>query len=106
VGPDRHRRNLHEKVRAMGKVAPLFTRIDLPTNPWKWPIEGADATAYRVAEPTADTESKMTASTPGTAAATFDAEIFGGRTLFSRSLEADSALAILPYATAKLVRRS
>jgi hypothetical protein len=45
----------------------------------------------------------MTASTPGTVAATFDAEIFGGRTLFSRSLEADSALAILPFATKKLV---
>ena len=45
----------------------------------------------------------MTASTPGTAAATFDAEILGGRTLFSRSLEADSALAILPFAQRKLV---
>jgi hypothetical protein len=57
--------NLHEKTRAMGKVAPLFTRIDIPTNPWKWPLEGADATAYRVAEPTGDTATKVTASTPG-----------------------------------------
>lgn len=96
--------NLHEKVRASGKIAPLFSRIDLPTNPWKWPVEGADATAYRVAEPTGDTESKMTASTPGTVAATFDAEIFGARALFSRSLEADSALAILPYVRRKLVQ--
>ena len=94
---------LHEKVRAAGKVAALFPRIDLPTNPWKWPLEGADATAYRVAEPTSDTASKVTASTPGSGAATFDAEIFGGRVLFSRSLEADSALAILPYAQRKLV---
>lgn len=96
--------DMHEKVRAAGKVAPLFARIDLPTNPWKWPLEGADATAYRVAEPTGDTESKPTASTPGTGAATFDAEIFGGRTLFSRSIEADSALAILPFVRNKLVR--
>lgn len=95
--------DLHQKVRALGKVAPLFGRIDLPTNPWKWPIEGADATAYRVAEPTSDTATKVTASTPGTAAATYDAEIFGARSLFSRSLEADSALAILPYAQRKLV---
>lgn len=94
--------NLHEKVRAMGKVAPLFARVNIPTNPWKWPIEAGDATAYRVAEPTSDTESKPTASTPGTAAATFDAEIFGARALFSRSLEADSALAILPFVTRKL----
>lgn len=96
--------NLHEKTRAMGKIAPLFTRIDIPTNPWKWPLEGADATAYRVAEPTGDTESKMTASTPGTVAATFDAEIFGGRVLFSRSLEADSALAVLPFTKMKLAK--
>jgi HK97 family phage major capsid protein len=96
--------DLHQKVRAAGKVSALFTRIDLPTNPWKWPIEGADATAYRVAEPTGDTESKMTASTPGTLAATFDAEIFGARSLFSRSLEADSALAILPFVRSKIVQ--
>lgn len=95
---------LHERVRAAGRVSALFSRIDLPTNPWKWPVEGADATAYRVAEPTGDTETKVAASTPGTIAATFDAEIFGARTLFSRSLEADSALAILPYATQKLVQ--
>jgi len=96
--------SLHEKVRASGKVAALFSRIDLPTNPWKWPIEGADATAYRVAEPTSDTATKVGASTPGTVAATFDAEIFGARTLWSKSIEADSALAILPYATMKLVQ--
>lgn len=93
-----------ERVRASGKIAPLFTRLDLPTNPWKWPIEGADAVMYRVAEPTGDTTTKMSASTPGTAAATFDAEIFGGRVLFSRSLEADSAMAIAPFVRGKLVR--
>jgi HK97 family phage major capsid protein len=96
--------SLHEKVRAAGRVAPLFQRVTLPTNPWKWPLEGADATAYRVAEPTSSTATKVTASTPGTGAATFDAEIMGGRILFSRSLEADSALAILPYVQRKLVQ--
>jgi|GEM_PF-2673401 len=96
--------SLHEQVRAEGKVAALFDRIDIPTNPWKWPIEGTDATAYRVAEPTSDTATKVTASTPGTVAATFDAEIFGARTLISKSLEADSAIAMLPYLQRKLVQ--
>lgn len=95
---------LHERVRASGKVAALFPRIDIPTNPWKWPLEGADATAFRVAEPTSDTATKVTASTPGTGGATFDAEIFGGRVLFSKSLEADSAVAILPFTQNKLVK--
>ncbi len=96
--------SMHEKVRASGKVAPLFSRVNLPTNPWKWPLEGADATAYRVPEPTSDTATKVGASTPGTGAATFDAEIFGGRVLFSKSLDADSALAILPFTQRKLVQ--
>jgi HK97 family phage major capsid protein len=96
--------SLHEKVRASGKVAPLFARINLPTNPWKWPLEGADLTAYRVAEPTADNASKVTASTAGTAAATFDAEILGARTLWSRSLDADSAIAIMGFQQRKLVQ--
>jgi len=96
--------SLHERVRASGKVAPLFQRINLPTNPWKWPLEGADATAYRVAEPTSDTATKVGASTPGTGAATFDAEIFGGRVIFSKSLEADSAIQMVPYVQRKLVQ--
>lgn len=95
---------LHEKVRAAGKVAPLFAKINLPTNPWEMPVEGADATAYRVAEPTSDTAAKVTASTPGTKKVAFDAEIMGGRVLFSRSLDADSAIAILPYVRNKVVR--
>lgn len=95
--------SVHEKVRAQGKVGPLFPRINIPTNPWKMPIAGADVTAYRVAEPTGDTESKMTASTPGTVAATFDAEIFGARSLWSKSLDMDSIVAILPYATSQFV---
>ncbi len=96
--------SLHERVRAAGKVRPLFQTINLPTNPWKWPLEGADATAYRVAEPTSDTATKVTASTPGTGATTFDAEIMGGRVIFSKSLEADSAIAVLPYVQRKLVQ--
>lgn len=96
--------SMHEKVRASGKVAALFERVDIPTNPWKWPIEGGDATAYRVAEPTTDTETKFTVSTSGTQAATFDAEIFGVRQLISRSLDADSALAILPFIQRKTIQ--
>jgi hypothetical protein len=95
---------LHEKIRAAGRVAPLFARIDIPTNPWKWPLEAADAAAYRVAEPTTDTETAMAASTPGTGGVTFDAEIFGARSLFSRSLDADSAIAVLGYVMNKIAQ--
>ncbi len=95
---------LHEQVRVSGKVAPLFARIPLPTNPWKMPVEGGDLTAYRVAEPTGDSETAVAASTAGTVAPTFDAEIFGARTLWSQSLDADSAIAIMPFTQRKLVQ--
>ena len=95
---------LHERVRAEGKIAPLFQSIQLPTNPWKMPIEGTDTTAYRMGEPTSDTESKPSASTPGTVAATFDAEIFAARSLWSRTTDADSVIAMLPYVQRKLVQ--
>jgi HK97 family phage major capsid protein len=94
---------LHERVRAEGKIAPLFQSIQLPTNPWKMPIEGTDSVAYRMGEPTTDTESKPAASTPGTVAATFDAEIFAARSLWSRTTDADSVVAMLPYVQRKLV---
>jgi HK97 family phage major capsid protein len=96
--------SMHERVRAAGKVAPLFARFDMPSNPFKWPVEGTDATAYRVAEPTSDTATKVAASTPGTVAATFDAEIFGARTLFSRSIDADAAVAMVPFVQGKLIQ--
>ena len=96
--------SLHEKVRAAGKVAPLFARINLPASPWKWPIEGGDLTAYRVAEPTSDTATKVTASSATTVAATFDAEIFGARTLWSRTLDVESAIAMAAFQREKLVQ--
>lgn len=96
--------SVHEKVRAAGKVSALFSRVDMPTSPWTWPLEGTDATAFRVAEPLTDTEAKMTASTPGTNKITFDAEILGARALTSKFLEADSAVAILPYVRQKLIQ--
>lgn len=96
--------SMHERVRVSGKIRPLFQTVNLPTNPWKWPLEGADATAYLVAEPTSDTATKVAASTPGTGGVTFDAQIFGARALFSKSIEADSAIAILPYVSRKLVQ--
>ncbi|MBK6671880.1 MAG: phage major capsid protein [Actinobacteria bacterium] len=95
---------LHEKVRASGRVAPLFARINLPTSPWKWPIEGTDLTAYRVAEPTSDTASKVTPSTGTTVAAQFDAEIFGARTLWSKTLDVESAIAMAAFQQARLVQ--
>lgn len=95
---------MHERVRAVGKVSALFSRVQMPQGLWKWPLEGSDSVAYRVAEPTSDTATKVTVSNAGTAGVTFDAEILGARVLFSRSLDQDSAMAIVPFVRNKIVR--
>ncbi len=95
---------LIRKVKLALKVAALHGRIAMPTNPFKLPIDGADATAYLFAESTSDTASKITASTPGTKNVTFDAVKLACRVLVSTELEEDSVVAILPLLRDKIVQ--
>jgi HK97 family phage major capsid protein len=95
---------LVRKVRLQLKVASLHRRIAMPTNPFKLPIDGADATAYLFAESTSDTATKITASTPGSGNVTFDAVKLACRVLVSTELEEDSVVAILPLLHDKIVQ--
>jgi HK97 family phage major capsid protein len=94
--------SLIEKVRLMLKVAALHTRFNMPTNPFKFPAEGADAVAYKMAQSTSDTASKITASTPGTTNIVFDAIKLAARVLASKEVEEDSIIAIIPYIQGKI----
>ena len=95
---------LVEKVRQRLKVAALHRRISMPTNPFKLPVEGADAVAYLFAESTSDTGTKITASTPGTTNVTFNAVKLAARVLVSAELEEDSVIAVMPYLLDTIVR--
>jgi HK97 family phage major capsid protein len=95
---------LIRKVKLALKVAALSGRIAMPTNPFKLPIDGADAVAYLTSEATSDTASKITASTPGTNNVTFDAVKLACRVLVSTELEEDSLVAILPLLRDKIVQ--
>ncbi|GAB4332464.1 MAG: hypothetical protein Kow0099_04230 [Candidatus Abyssubacteria bacterium] len=95
---------LIRKVKLALKIAALHGRIAMPTNPFKLPIDGADATAYLFAESTSDTATKITASTPGTKNVTFDAVKLACRVLVSTELEEDSVIAILPLLRDKIVQ--
>jgi HK97 family phage major capsid protein len=94
---------LIRQVRLQLKVSALHRRIAMPTNPFKLPIDGADASAYLFAESTSDTATKITASTPGTSDVTFDAVKLACRVLTSTDLEEDSVVAILPLLRDKIV---
>ncbi|UCD57334.1 MAG: phage major capsid protein [Candidatus Hydrogenedentota bacterium] len=95
---------LIRKVKLALKVAALHARVAMPTNPFKLPIDGADAVAYLTAESTSDTATKITASTPGTSNVTFDAVKLACRVLVSTELEEDSIVAILPLLRDKIVQ--
>jgi len=95
---------LVQKLKLELKVAALHPRIRMPSDPYKLPVEGGDATAYLVSESTSDTATKMTASTPGTKNITFDAKKLGVRVLWSGELVEDSVIAALPYVQMKVVR--
>jgi hypothetical protein len=82
---------VHKIGRVPRKVAGLFGTIKMPTDPWKWPLEQADATAYLTGEATSDTATKFTASTPGTSNITFASKKLAARVLWSAELEEDSS---------------
>jgi HK97 family phage major capsid protein len=96
--------DLIQKVKLGLKVAALHGRFAMPTNPFKLPIDGADAVAYLTAESTSDTATKITASTPGSSNVTFDAVKLACRVLVSAELDEDSVVAILPLLRDKIVR--
>ena len=94
--------NLIEKVRLLLKVAALHGRFRMPTNPFVFPAEGADAVAYKQAQSTSDTATKFTASTPGTSSITFTAAKLAARVLTSKEVEEDAIIAIIPYIQKKI----
>ena len=104
--------SMHEKVRLQLRVAALHSRINMPTNPYKLPIEGADATAYLVSE-RGDIDDDLTAnlrvpaagalqSSPAFTALTLTAKKLGCRVTTSAELTEESIIPILPELSRKL----
>lgn len=102
-------RNLIELVQLDLRVAALHGRFNMPTNPYTFPVEGADMTAYVVGENTGDNDAGTTAtwvpaSTPGTANNTFTAKKVGVRSVLSQEINEDSIISVIPYVRGKIAR--
>lgn len=102
-------RNLIELVQLELRVAALHSRFNMPTNPYTFPVEGADIDAYKVAEATGDNSSitaadLVGAGTPGTANNTFTASKVGVRVVLSGEINEDSIIPTIPFARMKMVR--
>jgi HK97 family phage major capsid protein len=88
--------SLIDLVRVQLKVANLFRRITMPTNPYKFPVVSADATGYLQTESIADEATKLRASTPTTSSLELSAVKLAARILFSEEISEDSVVPVLP----------
>ena len=105
--------SLHEQVRYALRVAALHTRIDMPQDPFKLPIEGADAVCYIVNE-LGDADAHLTSSNlltasfsgandPAPTVMTLTTTKLGSRVTFSAEAEEESIIAVMPYMRNKIV---
>jgi HK97 family phage major capsid protein len=88
---------LQDLVRLEAKVANLFGRVNMPTNPFEVPVVSSDATAKKVSESTADGATNFPESTPGTRKMTFTAVKMAARVLMSEELNEDSIVAMITF---------
>lgn len=86
----------------------LFEHVNMPTSPWKLPIEGADNLPYLVAESTSDnpddSNNAISVRTKATANTTITAKKLGVRTLVSAEESEDSIIDAIAYARAGIAR--
>jgi len=88
---------LLEKIRLELRVAGLFVVVNMPTNPYKFPVQSSGANSYLIPEATTDSPPKFTATTPGTANFEFNAKKIGARIPFSEELNEDSIINMLDF---------
>ncbi len=86
-------------------VTRLFDRIPMPGNPYKFPVEGGDPTAYITPENTADTgQTSVKFSDAKTLGTTFTAKKMSVAIRTSDEFEQDSIAAVEPYVNRKLLK--
>jgi HK97 family phage major capsid protein len=85
-----------------------FPHMNMPTSPYKLPLEGADVTPYLVSQTTSDLVDDSTntigAKTPGTNNLTFTASKLGVTAFISAEASEDSLIDMAPFVRMKLAR--
>lgn len=93
-----------EKIELNLRVASLFESIQMPTNPYKFPVKTSNAEGYLISENTTDTPTKFQASTPGTDSPSFNAIKLAGRVLFSEEISEDSIINVKEFTSNELAK--
>lgn len=104
IVPTELQRQMLTYVENASVILDNFRVVNMPSNPWESPYQSSSATGYGVGESTDDTASAVKASDPGVSKITFTANKIGARALWSRELDEDSAIAILPLVREDFIR--
>jgi HK97 family phage major capsid protein len=97
-------RQLYMDIEKESVILNNFRVIDLPNNPWEMPYQASSLTIYGVDESTTDTATAVAGSDLTFDKITFNAKKLGARVFWSRELEEDALISILPVIREDLVR--
>jgi HK97 family phage major capsid protein len=95
--PTEFSQELYYLVHLATKVAAAVRQFNMPSNPYKLPLQKTEASTYLTSENTADSGNKFTASTPQTNNVTFTAVKLATRVLFSEELSEDAIVPVLDF---------
>ena len=93
---------LTEQINLNLQIASQFTSINMPTNPYKFPLDGGDVEASYVPESISDASTKIPTVALSTGNFTFTAKKLAARHLFSEEINEDSVISMIPYVREKL----
>lgn len=105
--PTGYSRRLWEDLVLSLNVASLHEVIDMPTNPYKFPVSMVDAVAYLVPESTTDVQAsneKAPATSFTTAEFTLTAKKLGTRIVISEELNEDALVSVLDIVQRRITR--
>jgi len=102
--PTQHSPTLTDAVRLAAKVAPLFRRIKMPSNPFTMPVRGTLTKIKILSEASTDAPSQITKSDPATANITLTTRKGGFAVALSEELQEDSIIAIIPWLRDEMVQ--
>lgn len=98
------------RIRINNIIASQILNVQMPSNPWNWPIESTDPTIFYIAEGTDATQlvlgsgNTLALSKAGTGKISFTAKKLGGHIGFSVEENEDSIIPIIPIWRFQLTR--
>lgn len=93
---------LAEKINLELRIWNQFRTVNMPTNPYKLPIDSGDAVGYYISESTSDNAARFPTTNTSTGNFEFSAKKIGARSLFSEEINEDSIIGMIDIVRNKI----